>query len=561
MKLNIQTKLFLLLSGLAVVVLTIVIYVINQTMTEKISEKIINDFRYTQTVFQKEQSLRYDRLIETATLIGENSVFKANLDLNDYASVYFSVDEFSMLTKIDLFIVTNKKGTMLAKLDSPDEYGEDLSGRPIIADALEGFFLEDSLYVPQLWLEDDGLYQVVCVPVYTREESILGTITLGTLITEIEAYELKGETSIDISFMWKDSLIASTLDSSGLSILSRLYDDNTELIKRVYGNQLTGQSLIMDDISGKYFAYIGQLGTGTEAYYVATVSEKMELSIVSDLQFNIFIAAIISIILIVILAFMIGKRFSRPILKLVDGMQKVAKGDLNISVKPSTNDEIGLLTKVFNDMLVGLRERLHLMKYVGRHTIDMIKETSGREVELGGERKNIAVLFSDLRNFTRFSEQKTPEEIINMLNHYLGIQAELVGLYGGSVDKFVGDEMLALFAGEDAVTKALQCAVQIQRVILKDQNDTDDNLVVGIGINYGSVVIGNMGARDRMDYTVIGSSVNLGSRLCNAAEGGQILVPQAIVKELDKFTFGPANNMTFKGINEPVEIVEVQGEK
>jgi len=561
MKLNIQTKLFLLLSGLAVVLLIIVIYVINQTMTEKISEKIINDFRYTQTVFQKEQSLRYDRLIETATLIGENSVFKANLDLNDYASVYFSVDEFSMLTKIDLFIVTNKKGTMLAKLDSPDEYGEDLSGRPIIADALEGFFLEDSLYVPQLWLEDDGLYQVVCVPVYTREESILGTITLGTLITEIEAYELKGETSIDISFMWKDSLIASTLDSSGLSILSRLYDDNTELIKRVYGNQLTGQSLIMDDISGKYFAYIGQLGTGTEAYYVATVSEKMELSIVSDLQFNIFIAAIISIILIVILAFMIGKRFSRPILKLVDGMQKVAKGYLNISVKPSTNDEIGLLTKVFNDMLVGLRERLHLMKYVGRHTIDMIKETSGREVELGGERKNIAVLFSDLRNFTRFSEQKTPEEIINMLNHYLGIQAELVGLYGGSVDKFVGDEMLALFAGEDAVTKALQCAVQIQRVILKDQNDTDDNLVVGIGINYGSVVIGNMGARDRMDYTVIGSSVNLGSRLCNAAKGGQILVPQAIVKELDKFTFGPANNMTFKGINEPVEIVEVQGEK
>ena len=169
MKLNIQTKLFLLLSGLAVVVLTIVIYVINQTMTEKISEKIINDFRNTQTVFQKEQSLRYDRLIETATLIGENSVFKANLDLNDYASVYFSVDEFSMLTKIDLFIVTNRKGTMLAKLDSPDEYGENLSGRPIVADALEGFFPEDSLYVPQLWLEDDGLYQVVCVPVYTGE--------------------------------------------------------------------------------------------------------------------------------------------------------------------------------------------------------------------------------------------------------------------------------------------------------------------------------------------------------------------------------------------------------
>ena len=176
-------------------------------------------------------------------------------------------------------------------------------------------------------------------------------------------------------------------------------------------------------------------------------------------------------------------------------------------------------------------------------------------------RKNITVLFSDLRNFTRFSEQKIPEEIINMLNHYLGIQAELVGLYGGSVDKFVGDEMLALFAGEDAVTKALQCAVQIQRVIQKDHDDSGDNLVVGIGINYGSVVIGNMGARDRMDYTVIGSSVNLGSRLCNAAEGGQILVPHAIVKDLDKFTFGSVKNMTFKGINEPVEIVEVQGEK
>ena len=231
---------------------------------------------------------------------------------------------------------------------------------------------------------------------------------------------------------------------------------------------------------------------------------------------------------------------------------------MSISVNPSTKDEIGLLTTTFNGMIIGLRERLHLMKYVGTHTIDMIKKSSHEEVSLGGDRRELAVLFSDVRGFTAYSENRTPEEVINMLNRYLGYQADLVTEFNGSVDKFVGDEMVALFIGEDAIKQSLDCAVAIQRLVKKEHEKDPSPVYVGIGINYGPVILGNMGATERMDYTVIGAAVNLGARLCSAAAPGQILVKKDLVNGLsDYYSIGETKMMSFKGFSNEIEIVEI----
>lgn len=563
MRINIQSKIFLLLAGLTFLILLSVLYVINTTISEKIEEKIINDFKNTQSVFQKQQSLIYERLVESCYLIGENSTFKANVAEQDPATVYFVVEEFSNFAKVDLFIVTDRKGNVLARLDQPNKYGDDITFRPSVARALNGVEPEFEISWSELWEVGGIPFQIVTYPIFTaNNNTILGTITLGTQMGQFEALSLKGDSNIDITMFLNDTLVASTLgDSITTEIdtsLANFTSQNQQIIDAVI-QTLSPSDAFSSRIFGEdSYAFLSPLGEGEKAYYLASVPIAIELQLLSVLQTNIFVTAGISLIVTILLALLLGRTFSKPILNLVKGMNKVKEGDLNTTVKPSTKDEIGLLAQTFNDMIVGLRERLHLMKYVGSHTIDMIKNSSGKEVSLGGERRELAVLFSDVRGFTAFSENRTPEEVINMLNKYLGFQADLVSLYNGSVDKFVGDEMVALFGGSDAIKNALDCAVAIQKLVKKEHESDNVQINLGIGINYGDMVLGNMGAEDRMDYTVIGAAVNLGARLCSAANPGQILIRRELMDNMnEKYKIGENQMMSFKGFSNEIEIIEV----
>ena len=145
-----------------------------------------------------------------------------------------------------------------------------------------------------------------------------------------------------------------------------------------------------------------------------------------------------------------------------------------------------------------------------------------------------------------------------MLNKYLSVQAELVGLYTGSVDKFVGDEMVAIFEGDRHQERAMKCALHIMNETSVLNAEAHTQIGIGIGINSGSVVLGNMGSKDRLDYTVIGANVNLGARLCSAAKPGQVLVTYDTIREFTKdFKANPLPPMNFKGFSQPIPIFEV----
>lgn len=561
MRINIQTKIFFLLAGLTAVILTGVLLAITDTVSTKVEEEIITEFNNTQNFFQKQQSLIYDRLVESCYLIGENSTFKASVEVNDPGTVYFSVEEFANYAKVDLFIVTDERGKMLAKFGEPDRYGDDLTLRPGIARALAGDEPSAEQQLAELWALDDNLYQVATVPLYFGDR-IIGTISLGSQITQFEAEELKGASDVDISLFLNNEVVASTLiDSASAfqdSIFTPFISRHQAIIKNVLRTLQPSSAFSAQFDNEPVYAFISPLGSGEFAYYLATVRQASALVILSALQENILITAAISLLITLIFAFFLGRTFSRPILRLVKGMNLVKQGELNTSVNATTKDEIGLLTNTFNEMTIGLRERLHLMKYVGSHTIDMIKKSSDAEVALGGDRRELAVLFSDVRGFTAYSENRSPEEVINMLNHFLGFQAEIVDQHHGSVDKFVGDEMVALFIGKDAMRRALSCAVDIQNRMQNEKENHPSPVEIGIGINFGPVVLGNMGATERMDYTVIGSAVNLGARLCSAAKPGQILVPGNLLNGLaDDYRTRSIGPMSFKGFSHEIEIVEV----
>jgi len=256
-------------------------------------------------------------------------------------------------------------------------------------------------------------------------------------------------------------------------------------------------------------------------------------------------------------------RISRPILEIDRVAESVSQGNLRVRVKNvRSKDEIGDLAQRINEMIQGLLERFNLEKFVSGETIAAVKGVEEGGVKLGGERRLITVFFSDIRGFTAFSEAHEPEVVIEMLNTHLRHQAEIVNRYAGDIDKYVGDELVAVFQGPDMVKNAVLCAIEIQNKMTElTAAHPEWNISIGIGINTGEVVMGAMGSEARMDYTIIGDTVNLGARLCSAAGRGQILLSKnsrGYIADLEGVQTEALPPMKVKGKKKAIEVYELK---
>ncbi len=194
------------------------------------------------------------------------------------------------------------------------------------------------------------------------------------------------------------------------------------------------------------------------------------------------------------------------------------------------------------------------------------------KLKLGGERRMLTVIFSDVRGFTTFSESHQPEEVVAMLNEILTEQVKVVFKYNGTLDKFVGDELMAFFGApgnrhlNDHALVAVRTAVEIQARMAELRQkwviQEKEPLQIGIGINTGEMVVGNMGSAERMDYTVIGDNVNLGARLCSAASREEIIISQVTYDLVaDHVVAEKLEPISVKGKSKPIPIYRVTGLK
>ena len=136
----------------------------------------------------------------------------------------------------------------------------------------------------------------------------------------------------------------------------------------------------------------------------------------------------------------------------------------------------------------------------------------------------MTLFFSDVRGFTAYSENKSPEDVVESLNKVLNLQTEIIHRNGGDVDKYVGDEVVALFSGEDQAENACRSAVEIQKELESKSEAMYSGLHVGIGINSGEIILGMIGSERRADFTAIGDHVNFASRLCSIAKPGMAII-------------------------------------
>lgn len=286
-------------------------------------------------------------------------------------------------------------------------------------------------------------------------------------------------------------------------------------------------------------------------------SEESAYAVVNAITRQILIVGLVGFIIAGIGATVFARQLTRPILAIGQVAEKVGSGDFTQRVKGVTSrDEIGDLARRFNLMIGHLGERLELMKFVSHGTMSAIQRADEAGMLRGGERRRVSVIFTDIRGYTEFSERVPPEVVIEALNQYFDAQTRLVEKHKGDVDKFIGDALVAVFEGDKMEARATRCAVEIIRsmqALLKTYPDY--NLHVGIGIASGEVVMGAMGAKDRMDFTVLGSTVNLAARLCANAEPDQVLIDRATrdaAGDLPRITIEELEAVMLKGYADPV---------
>ncbi len=292
---------------------------------------------------------------------------------------------------------------------------------------------------------------------------------------------------------------------------------------------------------------------------VAERSEKNAYAAVDKMQKQLLTWVSFGILIATLGAVVFSRRISRPIVNIGKVAEEVGKGNFKVRVQElKGRDEVADLAVRFNEMIKGLRERFELKKFVSAETMKAV--TDSDTIVLGGKRERATVFFSDIRGFTAFSEKVEPEVVIDMLNTYLRVQAEIVDLHEGDIDKFVGDELVAVFKGDDMVLNAVCCAIEIQRAVAEANKETEWDIAIGIGINTGDMVMGAMGSPERMDYTILGDAVNLGARLCSAAGRHQSILSESSYLEVaddPDLDFAPLESIQVKGKTEPIKIYEI----
>jgi adenylate cyclase len=210
---------------------------------------------------------------------------------------------------------------------------------------------------------------------------------------------------------------------------------------------------------------------------------------------------------------------SVPVVSVQEGIREIEKGDFDAEVPVYDGTEVGMLQAGFNRMAEGLRERERIRELFGMHVgEDVARSALENEAELGGEQREVGVLFVDLVGSTAIAAERPPQEVVELLNSFFGIVVEVIDGAGGWVNKFEGDAALAIFGAPEPLDDAAGSALAAGRRLARRLSHEMQEANAGIGISYGTVVAGNIGGNKRFEYTVIGDPVNEAARLTELAK-------------------------------------------
>ena len=459
-------------------------------------------------IFERLIEQRNQQIAGAAAIVSRDHAFQeAFAGANqDRATTLSALESLQGRVKADVVLIASLEKKLLFDTRRPELHGVSFPFPGLIDRA------ETTESVHAFVLLGNELYAMAVTPLLAPEP--IAWLCPGFRVDDDFAREIKAYTDLEITFLSGQDFFATTFDgrqrAALMSVLSQKAPPAKQIVDlRVVGETFLSYSVSLPAENGNVSALLQR-------------SLDKELAPYLRLERTYLSLALLGLAISAALGIWIARGVSSPVLELARGAQKIAEGDYQHRVKVKQQDELGSLAVSFNQMSEGLAERDRVRDLLGKVVSpEVATELLRRGVALGGEEREVTVLFSDLRNFTAISEALSPQEMLAILNHYFTRMAAIVEKHDGVVDKYVGDGLMALFGAplgrsHDA-DHAMQAALEMGEA-LDDLNRQWHKrglpaLALGIGINSDVVIAGNMGSETRLNYTVIGDGVNLASRL------------------------------------------------
>lgn len=334
--------------------------------------------------------------------------------------------------------------------------------------------------------------------------------------------------------------------------------------------QVLFDPMMKEDVVGAYVK-LDQFGV----IIVSKIAKSVVIGPALELRRSAFRTAGIILSVAITMIFLFSMTLTGPIEILATMVRHVAKGNFDIQasdrIKGWIEDEVHDLAHAFDSMTQGLRERDKVKSLLNKfHGSKVAEDMLKNDIGVGGQNKEVTVFFSDIRGFTAFSEHRSPEEVVEMLNEYFEVMVEIITRHHGVVDKFIGDAIMAVWGAphmdEMDTANALMACLEM-RVALVELNTRraergQEPIRIGMGLHTGRAISGTIGSNERMEYTVIGDTVNMTSRIeaSTKAFGTDLLVSQSVVDKVGpRYICDAAGKAEVKGKSEPLSLYTVRG--
>lgn len=512
----------------AVGLLLIVTYVVVRAETStQVAIVVERTIRSADALFEQLNELQRQQAARLARPFTESvravALLRASLEAGDYDYLADQVDyEVQLAGQSDVFLAfTDSEGRpVLSLVRGMRVVSEDPTDVAPLAERL----LAGEEEVTAYRLVGDRLYHVTALYVALAGRPV-GTITFGLPIQEAEIQRIGEIGGFEACLQVDGQCAVGTPGVEGA-------------LGAAMGVAIEGDSrrLNVDGLEWSISAELLDPDDHAQWRRIVAVPLEEVLAPFERIQRALLIGGGSALLLSALFGAALSRSLTSPVRALVAATGRVAQGDYGTEVKVDSRDEMGTLADAFNDMTRGLllRERYRsvLDKVVSQ---DVAAELLKGDVELGGENRLVTILFADIRGFTALTEGMEPQRVIGLLNECMECLSQAIDVEGGVVDKFIGDEVMAVFGApvtqDDHAQRAVAAALRM-RAGMADLNEArqargERPLGVGVGINSGIAVAGNMGSTNRLNYTVVGDAVNLASRLAGQAKAGEILISEA----------------------------------
>ncbi|MCW0219455.1 MAG: HAMP domain-containing protein [Prosthecobacter sp.] len=522
-------------------------------------------FRQQMEIFRREQDSQLQLAKQQATRLADSVRLFAALEEGDPETYKVAVDELR-LAEFDFFrLASTQTGLM-----PPPEGTRTGHFSPDVETSLETQLNQAAKAIPEdepnsqvgfvsLSSEDGSqqFYRVLAMQIRNFDQTV-GTLFLGQSVRRfIPKVEDANAPQMQTAFWTQEGLL-----SEGIPLLTK-----TEMTRQLATIGTQAQLDFSFQVAGvDHYAHLHLLNPKShfQPTWLVSIFSLADLQTQQqELRLRVIAIGLIALCLASVVAWFFAAQLAKPIRELVKATNEVRAGNFQVRLTRGRTNEFAALTESFNDMTEGLalKERYHsVLSMVADARV--AEQLMAGNIQLGGELRQVTVIFCDIRGYTALSAGRDPREVIALLNAHMGALTRVVYRWHGVINQFAGDALMILFGapashGDDA-QNAVNCALEMISERDRLNADSQEPLGIGIGIATGTVVAGCIGAENRADYTVVGEHVNLAARLCSSAVAGEIIADAATQALLPAtFQTQPLHPLKLKGFAEPVAAFRV----